>query len=241
MTFPHNKNENGSFSVILGLEEGSPETYHVHQDHPEYDRLWEAAKEEDAETFVKYHTIESKMQEDFEGTHVEIRNGCVYYDETPIDSRLADEIVDLVSEGEPAEHLANFLDKLMDNPSEDSVDQLYNFIQKYGLQITDEGYIIGYKSVRNNYYDHHSNTYNNEVGKTHSMPRKDVDDNPANACSQGFHVGTQKYAENFRNGTRVMVCQVHPKHIVSVPNGHIPSSVQEKIRTSEYKVIGELD
>lgn len=241
MSFPHSKKEDGSFSVILGLDEGDPETFHISDDHPEYDRIWKAVQQEDADTIREYHTTQSRLQRDFEGTEVELRGGSIYYGKTQIDSRLADEIFDLVEEDEPVEHLVHFLDNLMENPSEKSVDQLYNFVKAYGMQITEEGYLIGYKGVRENYCDCHTNTYKNEVGETHSMPRADVDNNPKHHCSDGFHVGTESYAKGFapHNG-HVMICKLHPKHVVSVPKGHDPAAVQEKIRTQKYEVIGEL-
>lgn len=241
--FPHNRYDDGGFSAVIGVDTGDPKQVHVHPDHPAHDELWEAVKNENTEAFLELYTIENKIKKDFEGTAIRIENGAVYYGQTQLNNAITDAILEYLSDGEPVEHLVRFLDKSLDNPSEDSVEQLYNFTKTHGLQITDEGDLVGYKSVRDDYLDHHSGEYLNEVGESHKMPRSSVLDDPSRSCGPGFHVGTLEYAKGFKShiSHRVMICKVNPRDVVSIPNGHISNANHQKVRVARYKVIGEMD
>ena len=66
------------------------------------------------------------------------------------------------------------------------------------------------------------------------MPRSEVDENPDNHCSSGFHVGAWEYASSF--GERVVLVEVDPADVVSVPNDYNA----QKCRVTKYKVLSDL-
>ena len=129
-----------------------------------------------------------------------------------------------------------FIEKLMANPSHNSREQAYKFIEHRGMPLTEEGNIIGYKGVADNYKDKYSGNFDNSVGAENWMMRSNVDDNINNGCSAGFHIGSHEYADSWggQDG-RLMLVEFSPADIVSVPH----CSEYQKLRVCRYKVIGE--
>lgn len=166
-------------------------------------------------------------------------NGCSFNGKT-LRGVVVDKIVELSNAGKGYKQLALFLTKVMENPSDASRECLFNWLESAGLIIDQEGNILGYKSVRaDNFRDHHTNTVDNSLGANPKIPREAVDSNRNKLCSYGFHVGTLEYARTFGSGAGgrvVVVVQIHPKDVVSVPS----SSDSWKIRVCEYKVIDVL-
>jgi hypothetical protein len=112
----------------------------------------------------------------------------------------------------------------------------YNFSAHSGMPMTADGKLIGYKGVRDDYYDKYSGKFSNHIGAVLSMSRTDVDDNPNNGCSSGFHVGSYEYANDWAaSDGKLMIVEYCPSDIVSVPN----ESNFGKLRVAKYKVIAE--
>ena len=129
-----------------------------------------------------------------------------------------------------------FIGKLMENPSHNSREQAYKFIEHKGMPLTKDGNIIGYKGVNANYTDRYSGKFDNSVGQRLSMSRANVDDNINNGCSQGFHVGSHDYADSWGGSDgKLMLIEFSPKDIVSVPH----CSEYAKLRVCEYLVTAE--
>ncbi len=174
------------------------------------------------------------IQEYTEGK-VKVKNGLVYFKDEPLDNPAADEVISFMEQGLPHKPILNFLDLLLDNTSRRAVEQSYPFIKQYNMQISPEGFLIAYKGVRTNYFDKYSNTVRNKPGdRPPKKERNEVDDNPNNGCSYGYHVGSYRYAKDW--GEIVMRVKVNPKDIVSVP-----TKEWEKMRVTEYEVIDEVD
>jgi hypothetical protein len=95
--------------------------------------------------------------------------------------------------------------------------------------------------VNPDYTDKYSGTVDNTPGqKPERMERSQVDDNPNNHCSNGYHVGALGYAGpgGWYNSPRdkVMICKVDPADVVSVPNDH----GCQKMRCCYYEPVGEF-
>ena len=128
-----------------------------------------------------------------------------------------------------------FIDKLMQNPSYNSRNQLYKFLEHRNMPITPEGDVIGYKGVTDDYKDIYSGRFDNSVGCINEMDRSDVDDSVDHGCSAGFHIGSHDYADSWGANGRLMKVEFNPKDAVSVPH----CSDYAKLRVCRYKVIGE--
>jgi hypothetical protein len=117
-----------------------------------------------------------------------------------------------------------FLDRLQANPSKSAKDAIWEWVDKHGASITDDGRIVGYKGLVNGKdavtgerdvpVSYHSGPNNfidgvlyGEAGVAYQVPhrigsviskrRADVDDNNRLACSTGLHVGAYSYAKTF--------------------------------------------
>lgn len=172
---------------------------------------------------------------------VVISDGVLYFNERVLDTRLTQRILAFMGANDQAlaRPLINFLNKVMENPSRRAVQGLYEWAEKAGLPITPDGDILAYKIIREDYLDLHSGTMDNSVGRTVSLPRNEVDEDPDVTCSYGLHVCSAAYLPSYGSfgDNRVVVCQVNPKDFVAVPRDYHTS----KARVCEYVVVGELE
>ncbi len=86
--------------------------------------------------------------------------------------------------------------------------------------------------------DKYSGTLNNKPGSKLRVPRQAVDDNRANQCSKGLHVGALDYVGWYgSSGDKLIVVKVDPADVVSVPL----DSHAQKCRTAAYEVLRDFD
>lgn len=170
------------------------------------------------------------------GGKVTVTNGTVLYNGQPIHHAVVDEIVRYDQAGLPFDHLARFLERLLQNPSKRSIDQVWGFVSKHGLNIDEDGYVLGLRRVNDNWKDFHTGTIDNKIGAKPSMPRNQVSDDPNDGCSHGFHFGAAEYVSTFHGGQgHVIVVRVDPADIVCVPYDEHAS----KVRCCAYEVVRE--
>lgn len=201
--------------------------------HANYFKIEEALKARDFDSIEELIDV-SKAIANYVDGRVSVRNGNIYYDDQAVHNHIADRITELMSEGLPFEPMVKFLDNLMSNPSRNSVEQLYTFLEHKALPITEDGCFLGYKGVKKNFYDIYSGRFDNSVGKILEVPRNTVDDNFNNECSHGLHVGCLEYATNYAGSEGVLVVvKVNPRDCVAVPQDHN----YQKLRTCKYEVV----
>lgn len=213
--------------------------YTLSTDHPKYSTVVEALETDGMTDAKLLKIISTKRSINIYGkgrfkvvdSHLEDDKGHILH------GSLVERILKLQADGQPVKHLCKFLDNLYQNPARHAIDELYLFLERNDLPITDDGCFLAYKGVEEDYLDKYSHTYKNTVGAVMEMPRQDVDDNRENTCSVGFHVGRFKYANNYAGSDgRMMICKVNPKDVVSVP----PDYNCSKLRTCRYEVVGEV-
>lgn len=208
----------------------------VSTDDERYDDIFQAIEDDDEERFLDIiGASTSEIEAYIEGTPLEFEDNTLWYDEEEVGHELSDTIYKHIDEGRDPERFVKFLGNLYQNPNKQSVDELYKFMQDQQLPVTPEGTLKAYKSIRHDYTDHHTGTFNNRPGQSHEMPRNKVDPDPQRGCSYGFHVGSIEYAVNFRRG-KLVVVEVNPKDVVAVPNDDT-----RKMRVCKYTVVRELD
>lgn len=180
-------------------------------------------------------TISSKI-ESIPNTSLTIQNEEVLYKGYPIHNVLSKKLLEELRNGYDISGFAKFVDNLMQNPSSTAINELYLFIEKANLPLTDDGHFLAYKKVRDDYKDVHSGTFDNSIGSICEMPRNLVDDNRDRTCSNGFHFCSYSYLFHF-GGERVMILKINPKDVVSIPSDYNDT----KGRTCRYEVIGEVE
>ena len=161
---------------------------------------------------------------------------------------LARKIRAIFNEGLPLTLFEKFWENLKDNPSATSVNELYDFLSYKELPITEDGYFLAYKGVKDDYYSVSGNKDTtvikgkvdaggriyNGIGETVAVKRWDVDDNRENHCSFGLHAGSLDYARSF--ASKLIIVKINPKDVVSVPS----DCNCQKLRCCEYTVVGDL-
>lgn len=232
------KNKNISF-----VAKGKDETYAgvVPPDHPNYDKILEELRKKGDKPSRQIKRLRVLM-DTFGEIKLKVKGIKVYgndvtYNDKVIHNIVVDKILEFNREGYEIKPLVLFLEKLLENPSQEAVDSLYDWLATAGLIIDQDGDILGYKSVTMDYMDHHSNSISNKVGDNPTMPREKVSCDRGLCAGPGLYVGNLEYASNFHKGyRRIMIVKVHPKDVVIVPN-----SEHQKMKTSGYKVIGEIN
>jgi|APSaa5957512622_1039677.scaffolds.fasta_scaffold02973_2 hypothetical protein len=147
----------------------------------------------------------------------------------------ADRILKMVSRGEQPRPLMRGWERLEENPSWRSRNQLFDFLRRNpGIPFTEDGFLLFYKGVGHDFRDRHSRQFDNSPGNILEMKRNRVSDDPTKACHFGFHVGARSYAKSFSGNGQVIICKVDPADVVCVPD----DSSQQKVRICKYEVLG---
>tara|TARA_R100000152_G_C6762239_1_gene186461 strand:- start:397 stop:1296 length:900 start_codon:yes stop_codon:yes gene_type:complete len=175
--------------------------------------------------------------EDYSEGNVSVKDGEVFYKGEAVHGHVVGRILDLMGSEKPYKPVIRFLDKLMENPSRRSINELYAFLEHKAMPLTPDGNFLAYKGVRDDYTDWHSGKFRNKVGDEHEMIRNKVCDDANIGCSYGFHAGSLEYAKGYGNGGHLMVVEINPADVVSVPN----DCDQQKLRTSKYKVVAHFE
>lgn len=213
-------------------------TYSITSDHPQFGTIRDAiisGAANVAELFDAANVAElfdaAKAAVRFMAGAIASDGSTLFYKGAAIHGVVVDRILDFMAKGLTFQPLVSFLERLMENPSKRSVDELYDFIEANKLPITEDGFILGYKGVTEDYKDVYTETIDNRVGaKIPRLLRNQVDDNWRVACSSGYHVGSHDYAVRF--GPRVVIVKVDPADVISVPND------ANKMRVCYYEVVG---
>jgi len=161
-----------------------------------------------------------------------VENGMVYIDNTPVNGCISDRIVEYVKQGLDPSMLVNFWKNLQKNPSKRARDRLFLFLENGNHPFTDDGCFIAYKKVNANMTDNYTGKIDNSVGAKPHKDRSTIDDDPEKTCSEGLHVASWQYAQNYAGQVLIDV-KVNPSHIVSIPVDY----QNQKMRVTDYEVI----
>lgn len=205
--------------------------------HMSYLKIVEALKAQDWDAL--HDLIEPKKAiVDFGKGYVSIDGNTVMWKGVPFHNALATRMMEMYQDGFPIDPMVRFMENLMQNPSKRSVDQVYGFLEKNSLPITEDGYFLAYKKVREDYRDIHSGTISNKIGETVEMDRNQVDDNPDSHCSSGLHFCSESYLDHFgRSNQPVMILKINPADVVSIPTDYDGA----KGRCAKYTVVGQVN
>jgi hypothetical protein len=205
--------------------------------HISYGRIVEALKEQDWES-LRDLVEPRQVIIDYGNGYVGINGNTVTWKGQPFHNALSSRMIEMLQDGFPIDPMVRFMENLMENPSKRSVDQLYGFLEKNKLPITEDGYFLAYKRVREDYLDIHSGTIDNSVGQYVEMERNLVDDNPDSTCSTGLHFCSEGYLGAFGSSHQpVMILKINPAHVVSIPSDYDGA----KGRCEAYEVVAEVN
>jgi len=219
--------------------------YSLRTEDARYNRVMAALLKEDESTVHQIMTAErvpvndilDEVKKTLESLTVVIDEQGVKVDGIQMTGFLVSRVKDLRKKNLPYDHLINFLKRAFLNPKKFVIDELFDWLDRNDMPITDDGYFLAYKRVSEDYTDCHTGTVNNHVGNHLVFPmekRTDLVDRSCECSSGGYHVCAFDYLSNF-GGARTMVVKVDPQFVYSFPRGGA------KIQVWEYDVVAELD
>ena len=204
--------------------------------HIAYNKIVDALKSQDWDA-LRDCLEPKKAIVNFGKGYVSINGGTVSWKDQPFHNALSTRMIEMYQEGFPIDPMVRFMENLMQNPSKRSVDQVYGFLEKNSLPITEDGYFLAFKRVRNDRKDCHTGTIDNNIGQVVEMDRNLVDDNPDSHCSTGLHFCSESYLKSFGHASEpVMILKINPADVVSIPTDYDGA----KGRCMRYEVVGEV-
>jgi hypothetical protein len=221
----------GNLTVIL-----KNKAHQVIPDHTNYKLILEALPTATEDELLELVDIEKAIATFSQG-QVSIVNGKVMFEGEEVHGSISKRIIEFMSKGLPFQPLVNFLENLMQNPSMQSQQELYDFLEHENLPVTEDGCFLAYKAVNSDFKDKWRGTFDNNVGQVCEMRRAKVDDNRGRGCSAGLHAGALNYVANYGSvdaGDNIVIVKINPEDVVSVPS----DCNCEKLRTCKYEVVG---
>ncbi len=206
--------------------------------HPHYLEIREALKAKDEAKILSLLDLTSGIS-GMLGDRVAINHGVVTLDGETLHNVITERLLEQHLEGFDVSPMCAFLTNLHDNPSKQAVDELYLFMEKTDLPITEDGHLLAYKWVREDYTDIYSGEFDNSIGAVVKMARNKVDDRRDVTCSSGLHFCSQGYLPSYGGygNCRVVLVKVNPRDVVSIPTDYNNA----KARACEYVIVGEID
>lgn len=172
----------------------------------------------------------------------EIVDGALYFDGAPLHGALAERVAVMFAEGFGVLPFLRFLNRLAENKRNDIANELYQFLEASTLPITEDGFILAYKMVRDDFTDIYTGTMNNSPGVLVSLTSYDeVDPIRTNTCSRGLHFASLNYILNGNyghkeSGHRLVQVLIDPADIASIPTDYDFS----KGRAWRYQILREI-
>lgn len=120
------------------------------------------------------------------------------------------------------------------NPDPAARDNLFWYIKKWGIDVTDEGLLVCFRNVvkreDGSYTDAKTGSFNINLFEEVTQPREECDANQNVTCSHGLHVASQSWLSANYFGDTGLVVLVNPMDVVAVP----PVDGYGKMRCCRY-------
>ena len=211
----------------------------VNKSHPNYIKIKDSIKSKKFNNLINLVNIPEHIKS-FSNHKVEVKGNKIYYKGQALNNYLTEKIMQFMHEGFDFQPTFKFLQNLMQNPSTDAINELYQFLEYGNMPITEDGYFLAYKYVNEDYTSCNANpdgSHNvNKIGAEISMDRDEVCADRNITCAEGLHFCSREYLPNSGGGSRIMVLKINPKDVVSIPYDYNNT----KGRCCYYKVVAEL-
>lgn len=227
----------GGLSVVIANK-----PYNVESTHTNFNAIIDALKRERWSDIPELANVSLAVKRfvDDQGAGnvtVDAEAGIVNYLGEPVENVVADHIIKMMRDGFSIKPLCLFLDNLLQNPSKKAVDQLYTWMIANGMTVSEDGHLLAFKRVQDDYTSFHDDKTKNDVGTYVEMPRYKVEDRSEHTCAPGLHFCSQAYLPSYSSGRgRVLLLKINPRDVVSIPTDYESS----KGRACKYLVLEEL-
>lgn len=221
----------GNESFIVLVHDG--EVISANSSHPNFAAAFEMLKEKQIEAVKQLLSVEHAVTVYSRGD-IKIIGHQLLYKDVVFDTGITHRIIREMHNNRPYEHLLNFFERLMQNPSRDAVYQLYGFLVHNDIELTEDGHFLAWKRVSDDYKDLATHTFDNSPGAIVKMDRKDVCPDKTKTCSRGLHVAAKSYLPHYGGGSgRIIQCKVDPADVVAIPIDYDNA----KMRVCRYEVM----
>lgn len=233
-------------------------SYVADQSHPCYEQIKAGAESGDESVIDLFDMSMAVGKRLSLSERISVASGRIFLDGDEISDGLTRHILRMLSEGVDTADVRPFvalLENILQNPSQNSREQLYQYIDKYDITITQDGYLVLYKYVNRAGNASHGKAYESvhagpaivngephkngcvpqSIGDVVEMARSHVVDNPYEGCSVGLHVGAWTYVNGYGGNVKLEI-RVHPRDVVSVPF----DASHAKVRVCRYTIVGEV-
>ena len=239
---------NNSATIVITDAAGKSTVYPLNRTHSNYDAVIDAVRNNDEAAIHELCNV-SKSIENFAEGKVRVENGHVYYGNLLLEGIIVDRILGFIKHKLPVQPLLRFINKLYENPSSRAISELYKFLEHKNMPITPSGNFLAYKGVQSDYFSKTAGNIEvikgkvvdgkiyNGVGEEIEVKRNQVCDDKDIGCSKGLHAGSVSYATDFGIGGKVVVVEIDPADVVSIPT----DCQCQKLRACAYKVVGEFE
>jgi len=240
-----------SGETITVYVDGLPET--INRDHSNWERVKQAIRDEQWDQLVPLMNIPKGLVQYSEG-NITIVDDVFLFRGIEVADYLVTKIMEMFHDKMPIQPMVRYFENLMTNPNPEARKDQFKWLEAGNMPITDDGYVIGYKYVDENYKSCHNgvwelkggkdwilNTgryYDHVIGSIVTMPREKCDENSRATCSTGLHFCSFSYLNSgYTKSKRIVLVKINPRDIVAVPADYSFA----KARCCEYEVITEID
>ena len=234
---------NDSITIV---DSAKGKVYNANSSHPSWNAIRDAVRAGKDEVAVGLIDIKKTVC-NFMSGNVRIVGNEVFYGDYKVGGVVVDRLLTFVKDGFSPEPICNFIQKLMKNPSQRAIQELYTFLEHKNLPITPSGNFLAYKGIQNDYFSCTAGSITvlkgvekagrifNAVGQEVEVARNQVNDDADVGCGAGIHVGSLEYATGF--GPKTVIVEVSPEDVVSIPK----DCEFQKLRACKYKVVAEYE
>lgn len=214
--------------------------YVVTKTHRNYDAIKNAMRAKDFDSVEGLINVAAALVDYAQGTKIEVdaEAGVVLYNGTEVDDVIADHILEMLADDFDIMPMVKLLGRIMSNPSERARKETYGWIRHNGMTITEEGFIVAWKRVKDDFTSFYDNKTMHTVGERTVLDRSQCDQDSTNTCSRGLHFCSHAYLPQYMSGRgQVLMLELDPADIVAIPTDYQFS----KGRACGYKVVDALN
>ena len=213
--------------------------YTIDKSHPNFESVLDLIRAKDWQFIPELINISLSLVKFANGkVLVDPDAGVVLYGGREVHNVLVNHMLTMMGNGFDIEPMAQFLANLYQNPNAETIEALYGWMQHNNVTITEDGCLVAYKRVRDDYKSFHDGSTVHAIGFETSIPRDMCDQNNRNTCSAGLHFCSHAYLPNYHGGQgRVLILKINPRDVTAIPNDYNFA----KGRACAYTVIGELE
>lgn len=214
--------------------------YVISNTHVNFDAIKDALRESNFEAISELSVVATAIENYIGPNIVEINveAGTIQYNGKLLHGVIVEHILKMMADNFEVAPMILFLTKLYQNPSAQAIDQLYGWMVANGVTISENGNLVAWKRVKDNYTSFHDSVTKHAVGTYVELKRSLCTVDATITCAAGLHFCSYEYLEHYNAGQgRILMLEIDPTDVVSIPSDYNNA----KGRACKYYVSAELN